>query len=110
VLGWSVGVPFANVAGKAAGSCVVGVAEGCAVSVRMPTMLWKYGVVRMPPFHQVSKPMREIAPRLPSRSSRRVIASPSRFTPRIARGSMFGFTGSSNGGTKIRAGNGADWC
>ena len=73
-------------------------------------MLWKYGVVRMPPFHQVSKPTREIAPRLPSRSSRRDIASPSRFRPRITSGGMFGFIGSSNGGTKIRKGKGPAWC
>ena len=72
-------------------------------------MLWKYGVERIPPSHQVSNPTREMAPRLPSRSRRAVIASPSRFTPRMTSGGMLGFIGSSNGGTKIRAGNGPDW-
>jgi hypothetical protein len=32
----------------------------------MPTMLWKYGAVRMPPFHHASNCTREIAPLLPS--------------------------------------------
>ena len=72
-------------------------------------MLWKYGAVRMPPFHQVSKPTRLMAPTLPSRSSREVMASPTTWMPRMIWGGMFGFIGSAKGGTKIRAGNGADW-
>jgi hypothetical protein len=33
-----------------------------AISVRMPTMLWKYAVVRRPPFHQVeyTEPVRRV--------------------------------------------------
>ncbi|PYQ10356.1 MAG: hypothetical protein DMF83_00250 [Acidobacteria bacterium] len=65
--------------------------------------------MRIPPFHQVSKPMRLMAPALPSLSSREVMASPTVATPRITGAGMLGFMGSSKGGTKIRAGNGADW-
>ena len=63
----------------------------------------------MPPFHQVSNWTRETAPSLPSWSRRRDIASPTRFTPRIASGGICGFGGSSNGGMKIRDGNGPLW-
>ena len=38
-----------------------------------------------------------------------MIASPTVAIPRITSGGMFGFIGSSKGGTKIRAGNGAIW-
>ena len=72
-------------------------------------MLWKYGAVRMPPFHQVSNPTRLMAPTLPSFSRRDVIATPTVATPRITGAGMFGFMGSSKGGTKMRAGKGADW-
>ena len=41
-----------------------------ATSVRMPTMLWKHGVERMPPFHQLEYCEKPCAPVLPSCSSR----------------------------------------
>jgi hypothetical protein len=75
----------------------------------MPTMLWKYGALRIPPFHQVSKRVRLIAPTFPSASNRAVMASPTAWIPRITGAGMFGFIGSSKGGTKMRAGNGAVW-
>ena len=53
-------------------------------------MLWKYGAVRMPPFHQVSKPTRLMAPTLPSRSRREVMASPTTWMPRMIWGGSLG--------------------
>ena len=70
----------------------------------MPIWLWKAGAERRPPFHHWSYCWRETAPTLPSRSSRWVIASPSKLIPRVTSGGMFGFIGSLNGGRKMRAG------
>jgi hypothetical protein len=72
-------------------------------------MLWYCGTDRIPPFHQASYCCRDTAPVLPSSSSCWVIAEPTRLTPRVTSGGMFGLVGSLNGGTKIRAGNAAVW-
>src|SRR6476661_2135796 len=63
---------------SARGSCwsgMNGIAVGVGlpiVSVSRPIMLWKYGVVRRPPFHQVEyvEPERIVTPGLPSDSKR----------------------------------------
>jgi hypothetical protein len=49
-------------------------------SVSSPIMLWKYTVVRIPPFHHVeySDPLRIVAPGLPSATNRECIAAPTR--------------------------------
>ena len=49
-------------------------------------MLWKYGAVRMPPFHHMSKLNREIAPGFPSALSRWPMAFPTAVTPRTTSG------------------------
>jgi hypothetical protein len=75
----------------------------------MPIWLWKYGAVRIPPFHHMVKVIPETTPGMPSMANRFDMCSPTRFTPRTTRGSMCGFTGSAKGGMKMRAGKGAVW-
>ena len=70
----------------------------------MPIWLWKYGAVRMPPFHHCVNCMRETTPGLRSRAKRCCIAVPITLTPEMTSGGIRGLTGSAKGGMNRRAG------
>ncbi len=56
----------------------------------------------MPPFHHIEYTDRDTYPGIPSCAYRAAIAAPTMFTPVVTPGWMSGFTGSANGGMKIR--------
>ena len=72
-------------------------------------MLWKYGAVRMPPFHHMLKLVPEITPGIFFMAKRSAMAVPTRFTPVVTPGWMRGLTGLRKGGRKMRAQAGEVW-
>src|SRR5262249_35757789 len=72
-------------------------------SVRMPTMLWKYVVVRRPPLYQVEYEAfeRMVTPGLSSAIKRLCIAPATSSSSERTRGSKLKLNGSRNGGENI---------
>ena len=73
-------------------------------------MLWRAGTVRMPPCHQRSKRLWCCTPVFPASYRAAAMAVPTRLVASTTIGSRFGFTGSLNGGTNIRAPRLPIWC
>ncbi len=81
------------------------------VSVSRPIWLWKYTVVRRPPFHHVEyvEPLRIVTPGLPSASKRECIAAATRSSSTGMSGSKLKLNGSRKGGANITVPTGPVW-
>ena len=81
-----------------------------AASVSTATMLWRCGVVRFPPFHQLSYIACVRMPVLPAAARSAAMCEPIMAIPWLIRASRFGLIGSKNGGTNRRAPREPIWC